>query len=132
MCKIYSKNIKSNKKEIAMEKDEQKKLHKEIGQRLKAARISHGYTQEQIAEKLGINTAYYGKVERGISGLTILNIRKVSEILGIDIHFLITGVGKNKLEYEGIIKNLPLDKRYDFEQLIKYALNLAYEKQDKE
>lgn len=54
MCKIYSKNIKSNKKEIAMEKDEQKKLHKEIGQRLKAARISHGYTQEQMQSKKNV------------------------------------------------------------------------------
>lgn len=108
-----------------MEKEEKKILYKEIGQRLKKARIAHGYTQEEIAERLGMNTAYYGKVERGVSGMTILNIKKVSEILELDIHFLITGIGESKLEYEGIIKNIPLDKRYDFEQLIKYALNLS-------
>lgn len=39
-------------------------LYVEIGKRLRIARIELNYTQEQMAEILGISTAYYGKVER--------------------------------------------------------------------
>lgn len=112
-------------------KIEKNKLYMEMGRRLRKARIAQGLTQEQVAEQLEMNTAYYGKVERGVSGLTILNIKKISEILNLDIHFLITGTCENKLTYEGIIKNCPLDKRYDFEQLIKYALNLVQDRNAK-
>lgn len=111
-------------------KTEKSKLEKEllshaIGQRLRKARIEKGYTQEQVAELLEMNTAYYGKVERGISGLTILNIKRISEILKLDIHYLITGEKGSDFNYEGLLKECPVEKRFDFEQLIKYALNLA-------
>ena len=106
-------------------KMEKEHLSQEIGQRLRLARIKKGYTQEQVAEQLEMNTAYYGKVERGISGLTILNIKKISEILDLDIHFLITGEQGNECNYEGLLKECPTEKRFDFEQVIKYALNLA-------
>lgn len=110
---------------------EKKRLFQEIGQRLRLARIRKGYTQEQVAEKLEMNTAYYGKVERGISGLTLLNIKRISEILDLDIHFLITGETGNDFNYEGLLKECPMEKRFDFEQVIKYALNLA-KQQEKE
>lgn len=110
---------------------EKEHLSKEIGHRLRLARIRKGYTQEQVAEKLEMNTAYYGKVERGISGLTLLNIKRISEILELDIHFLITGEKGSEFNYEGFLKECPIEKRFDFEQVIKYALNLA-KQQEKE
>lgn len=36
-------------------------LYVEIGKRLRIAHIELNYTQEQMAEILGISTAYYGK-----------------------------------------------------------------------
>lgn len=110
---------------------EKEHLSREIGKRLRVARIRKGYTQEQVAEKLEMNTAYYGKVERGISGLSILNIKRISEILELDIHFLITGAKGREFNYEGFLKECPTEKRFDFEQVIKYALNLV-KQQEKE
>ena len=40
-------------------------IYKQIGNRLLECRKELNYTQEQLAEMLGIGTAYYGKIERG-------------------------------------------------------------------
>ena len=44
---------------------------KQIGKRLRALRKSHKYTQEQVAEKAGINSTYYGRVERGEANISL-------------------------------------------------------------
>ena len=37
----------------------------EIGQKIRQTRISHSYSQEQLAELSGISTAFLGHIERG-------------------------------------------------------------------
>ena len=46
-------------------------IMKQIGKRLRALRKSHKYTQEQVAEKAGINSTYYGRVERGEANISL-------------------------------------------------------------
>lgn len=104
-----------------------KPLYVEIGKRLRIIRIQLNYTQEQLAEILGISTPYYGKVERGVYGLSLEKLVLVNKKLDVDINFLLTGIKRCDFSLDKVINECPKEKRYDLEQLIKYAANLVKE-----
>lgn len=101
------------------------KLYYEMGQRLKRIRTENQYTQEQMAELLELSTAYYGKVERGQYGLSLEKILLVSQKIEVDINYLFTGYKSRSFTVEELLDQCPKEKRYDFEQLMKYALRLT-------
>ncbi len=104
-----------------------KLLYQAMGKRLRNIRLLHDYTQEQMDDLLEIGTAYYGKVERGNHGLSLEKLFLLNEKLDIDINYLLTGKSCSQITIEEAIKQCPKEKRYDLEQLIKYALNLSRE-----
>ena len=61
---------------------------KNIGKKIKLARINSKLTQEELAEEIGISARYVSQLERGLafgSANTIVNLCK---ILNIDSNFL--------------------------------------------
>ncbi len=56
---------------------------REVLEKIRNLRLSHGYTQEYMAEKLDIDTVNYGRIERGISKLTLDRFLKICEILEV-------------------------------------------------
>lgn len=56
---------------------------KEIAEKLKAARISKGLTQGEVAKKAALNPNYYAKVERGEASATVKTLRKLAEVLEV-------------------------------------------------
>lgn len=101
-----------------------RELYKNIGNRLLIKRRELHYTQEQMAEILGVSSGFYGMIERGEKAPSIEKLIIIYEELGIDITYLLTGQDDGN-QVANYIDRCPKDKRYDFEQLIKYALNLA-------
>lgn len=93
----------------------------DMGKRMKEKRKSLLLTQEQMAEKLNISIKHYGAAERGMTGLSIENLIEVSEILGIDLDYLIKGTPVESQNIPSRIKeiylNCPEDKK-------KYLLEL--------
>ncbi len=67
------------------------------------------FTQEQMAEKLNISVKHYGGVERGVAGLSLENLIEVSEILGMDLDYLIKGKQKNHDVLPSRIREIYLD-----------------------
>ncbi len=55
-----------------------------VQDKIRIIRTSKGYTQEYIAEKLNIDPVNYGRIERGLSKLTIERFLKIAEILEIN------------------------------------------------
>lgn len=102
-------------------------LYKDMGKRLRNIRLLHDYTQEQMADLLEIGTAYYGKVERGNHGLSLEKLVLLNKKLDIDITYLLTGKSNSQFYIGTAIAQCPKEKRYDLEQIIKYALNLCRE-----
>lgn len=100
-------------------------LYIQMGLRLRKFRREKDYTQEKIAEILGISPAYYGKIERGINALSIKRLKILHDKLGLDITYLITGIESKALSVDQILIECPIGKRYDLEQLIMYATKLA-------
>lgn len=63
--------------------DNEKKLRKSIGKKIRLARNKTDYTQEKLAEKLSLSTRYISQLERGLafgSASTIVNLCKALNI----------------------------------------------------
>ena len=56
-----------------------------FGGRLREIRHQEGLSQEQLAELAGIDRTYVGGVERGERNLSILNVKKLADALGINL-----------------------------------------------
>lgn len=61
-----------------------------IGHRIREERLRLNLTQEVLAEEVELTTAYIGQVERGERNLTIENLIKVANRLGVTVDYLLT------------------------------------------
>ena len=59
------------------------KTNNQIAQTLKKIRLQKDLTQAELAEKAGINTNYYAKIERGELKSSIETLEKLVKALGI-------------------------------------------------
>ena len=62
---------------------------KRFGNLVRMARTNQDMSQEQLAEKAGLHRTYIGMVERGEKNITIINIYKIANALGISISKLV-------------------------------------------
>lgn len=56
-----------------------------FGGRLREIRHMKGLSQEELAGLAGIDRTYVGGVERGERNLSVLNVKRISDALGINI-----------------------------------------------
>lgn len=63
--------------------------YKKITEKLKEARTETGFTQEQIAEKLGKPQSYVSKSESGERRLDVTELKKLAKIYKKNISFFI-------------------------------------------
>ena len=60
-----------------------------VGARVRAARISRGYSQTQLGTALGISFQQVQKYERGTNRISISRLWEIAQTLNVDItHFL--------------------------------------------
>ncbi len=62
---------------------DQKSLLKEIGLRLREARIANGDSQKKLGARIGVSRLIIGKMEKGDPSVSIGRWLKASDILGI-------------------------------------------------
>ena len=62
-----------------------------IGSNIKVARLQRRITQEEIAEKMGITTNYFGRYERGDMRPNLDRLMQISEILSTPIENFFAG-----------------------------------------
>ena len=104
---------------------------KAMGERLHNRRKTMHMTQEQLAEKLDISIKHYSEAERGITGLSVENLIKVSEILGISLDYLLKGI---TIDYPipsrliEIYKNCPNEKKDNFIELLEMIEQMICDK----
>lgn len=61
-----------------------------VGRAIAKNRIESGYTQEQVAEQLGIGNEAVSRMERGIVMPTVARLVELAEIFGCDAADLLT------------------------------------------
>ena len=68
-----------------------KKINLQIGERCRHAREAAGYTQERLAEQIGVSTQFLSDAERGITGMSVSTIIKLCNVLSVSADFLLRG-----------------------------------------
>lgn len=59
-------------------------LRKNFGNKLKYYRLKNGYTQERLAEKLGVDAHYISDIECGSRNITFRTLAKLIEALEVE------------------------------------------------
>ena len=86
-------------------------IDKFIGQVLKEYRVKNKFTQERVAERLGISVKYIARIENGTGGVKVETLVNYMNILGISPNVifekLITNRSlKNQMELSGKARTL--------------------------
>jgi transcriptional regulator with XRE-family HTH domain len=56
-----------------------------FGKKLRLTRLAKGFTQEQLANELGIEISQISRIERGLINTSIITLYKISKILNTEI-----------------------------------------------
>lgn len=68
---------------------EKSKILIKFGDRVREARIKKGLSQEQLAHIADVHRTYIGMIERAEKNITLINIEKIANALGVNINELI-------------------------------------------
>ncbi len=99
---------------------------KEMGIRIRVQRKKLLLTQEEVAEKLGISVKHFSEVERGLTGISIENLIKLSNILGLSLDYIIKGE-TDKFNWDStlsLLESVPKEKENLIQDLIKLGIRL--------
>ena len=98
--------------------ENEKKLRKNIGKKIKLARSKTNYTQEALAEKTSLSPRYISQLERGIAFGSASTIVGLCKALNISSDFLFSDLIKSdSSEYINMIDNKFLE---NYSQLNEY------------
>ena len=63
-----------------------------IGKRVRNLRLDRGWSQEELADRSGVNRSYMSRVELGKSDVSLSVLYKIARTLGISLAELLTGI----------------------------------------
>ena len=63
----------------------------EIGARIRSAREDQGWTQDQLAEAVGVSRSAVAQWETGRAGQVTTNLTRVAAALGVGVEYLMYG-----------------------------------------
>lgn len=66
-----------------------KNILKKFGKRVREERIKQKLSQEELAEKAGVHRTYVGMIERAEKNITLINLKKLSKALSLEISQLL-------------------------------------------
>ena len=72
--------------------DTEERLAK-LGAAIRTSRLERGLSQEALADAAGIDRSHMGKIERGERNVSVLNVARVSDALGMSIAALMAAAG---------------------------------------
>lgn len=62
-----------------------KTISEKFGQKVRDERTKRGLSQEELAVKAGVHRTYIGMIERAEKNITLANIEKIANALGLSI-----------------------------------------------
>ena len=68
------------------------KIQKSFGNALKEIRSKSGLSQEKFALQIDMDRTYYASVESGKRNISIINIKKIADGLGVTLSKLFEGL----------------------------------------
>ncbi len=70
-------------------------LMKSFGDNIRIVRQAKGYTQENVAELLGMSASGYAKIERGESDITVSRIEEIAKVFEVVPEQLVSKADKS-------------------------------------
>ena len=67
-------------------------VQEKVGNRIKALRQQTGLSQEKFALKIGMDRTYFASVEKGKRNISVINLEKIANGLGISLSELFRGI----------------------------------------
>lgn len=67
-------------------------IQKLFGDRIKELRVKTGLSQEKFALSIGMDRTYYSSVESGKRNVSLCNIKKIADGLGVSVSELFNGL----------------------------------------
>lgn len=68
-----------------MDKEQKNTILINFGKQLRLVRLAKGYTQEQLANELGIEISQISRIERGVINTSVSTLYAICKVLGVDI-----------------------------------------------
>lgn len=63
-----------------------------IGNRIRELRVKTGLSQEKFAQKIGMDRTYFASVELGKRNVSIINLEKIANGLGVSLSELFESI----------------------------------------
>jgi transcriptional regulator with XRE-family HTH domain len=64
-------------------------IHRIVGERIRKIRKAKGFTQDQFAERTGLNRVHLYRLENGKQSMTLRTLKLIADTLGVRIRDLI-------------------------------------------
>lgn len=98
--------------------------YKLIGSRIKIERTKKKITQETLAEHLDVSVGYISQLERGITKISLDRLSEISDYLGCDISFFLSGSSRFSADYllddiNSLIKQMSSEHRFLLYQILE-------------
>lgn len=61
----------------------------ELAKRIRIIRVVNGYSQDYVAEKIGISQSAYSRIERNAGSSSFYTLQKVASALNVSLLFLV-------------------------------------------
>lgn len=68
-----------------MSENLKKKTNKTIGKNIRTFRHQHGWSQEDVANRLGISIPAFSKIETGVTDINLSRLEQIADIYEIDV-----------------------------------------------
>jgi len=62
---------------------------KRFSDKVRKLRKSKGWTQEELAVRTGLHRTYIGSIERGERNVSLINVEKIADALGVSVEALV-------------------------------------------
>lgn len=76
--------------------DEQSRHRAGIGDRIKAARQMRGYSEAQLAERIGVTAQFLAQAERGEADIALYQLMHVADLLMVSLDALVAGPAQDE------------------------------------
>ncbi|MCK1708276.1 MULTISPECIES: helix-turn-helix transcriptional regulator [unclassified Bradyrhizobium] len=85
---------------VMMTADEQSRHRLGIAARVKAARETRGYTEAQLAERIGVAPAFVSLAENGEADIPLYQLMHIADLLMVSLDGLVAGPAPNAEEFD--------------------------------
>lgn len=91
------------------------------GKRIRGLRDAKGYTQERLAEEIGMSQKTIAAIEKGKKGTTIDTLVAIAEVLESSLDYIVGGK-TTSIEIENLLSELSVDKQEMALKILKGVL----------